>query len=317
METAADSLSHCESLFISTHVGDVALACAGRLIAEHRQGLKPLVVTVFRRQRSEAIPDPVFRLDVERMSFGLAGAAERDARFRTPGRRIFGQVESHGTEGETLRRMLAELIHRVRAKHVYLPLGMGDVDRRLVHDAGVRVFPAAIGQNVFFYEERPEAFVRGALNVRLGQLGTRLPPAVSMASERGRFVQHLIGVWSFGKLIPGVGGFGGRAGLLLAAARAWRGARNWQPRRAYGLRLQPVLPVLQEPGSGDDNTIMELAEAVERIGLITSARQYHRAARRYVARLAASGARERYWLLLPDLKQDDRITLPGEEALAS
>jgi hypothetical protein len=313
METVPENLSHCESLFISTHGGDVALACGGRLLSERRQGTKPLVVTVFRRERSEAIPDPVFRLDVERLSLGLARAAEREPRFHAPVRRIFGQLDAHGADGEMVRRSLAELVQRVRAKHVYLPLGMGDVDRRLVHDAGVRVFPAAIGQNVFFYEERPEAFVRGAMYVRLGQLGTRLPPAVSVAADRARLFQHLLGIWSFGKLVSGVGGAGNRYRLLWPAARVWAEARGWQPRKAYGLRLQPVF---QGSDGGDGRSLVELAEAAERIGLITSAQHFLRAAGHYAARLGSPGACERYWLLLPDLKPDDRLTLPGEDQLA-
>ncbi len=313
METTPENLSHCESLFVSTHAGDVALACGARLLAERRQGLKPLVVTVFRRERSEAIPDPVFRLDVERLSLGLLRAGERDPLYRTPAKRIFGQADAHGADGETVRRALADLVHRVRAKHVYLPLGIGDVDRRLVHDAGVRVFPAAIGQNVFFYEERPEAFVRGAMYVRLGQLGTRLPPAVSVAGERAGLPQHLLSVWRCGWLIPGVGGMGNRGRLLWPAARSWSEARGWQPRRAYGLRLQPVF---QGSDASDGGSLTDLAQAAERIGLISSARHYLRAAGQYALRLGSPGACERYWLLLPDLEIDDRLTtLPGDDQL--
>ena len=44
------------------------------------------------------------------------------------------------------------------------------------------------------YEERPEAFVRGAVRVRLGQLGARLPPAAAQAADRAHLAPFL---WRF------------------------------------------------------------------------------------------------------------------------
>ena len=48
----------------------------------------------------------------------------------------------------------------------------------------MRAFATEAGRNLFLYEERPEAFVPGAVRTRLALLGARLPPGAATAPAR-------------------------------------------------------------------------------------------------------------------------------------
>ena len=94
---------------------------------------------------------------------------------------------------------------------------------------------------MFLYEERPEAFVRGAVRVRLGQVGARLPPAAAHAADRARLAPFL---WRF-HLAPALRGdlkgWPERLRSTGLAARQWRQGRAWHPQKGFGPRLQPVV----------------------------------------------------------------------------
>jgi hypothetical protein len=180
---------------------------------------------------------------------------------------------------------------------VYVPLGVGShIDHRLSHEACLRGFQSGDGRNVFLYEERPESFVRGAVRVRLGQLGARLPPAAAQAADRARFAPFL---WRF-HLAPtlrgDLKGWPERLKTTGLAARQWRQGRAWHPQKGFGPRLQPVVhptePALLE-------SVRALQAATSGSASRGSVARVARLSAAYARRLGAGEHAERFWLLLP------------------
>ena len=122
------------------------------------------------------------------------------------------------------------------------------VDHRLTYEAAVRAFATEAGRNLFLYEERPEAFVPGAVRTRLALLGARLPPGAARA-RRARGPRCAT---SGGSTSPTAcaartrGPRGEAAARSPAARRRFVLARPWNPLRAFGPRLQPIVHVADE-----------------------------------------------------------------------
>ncbi|HET8646447.1 MAG TPA: PIG-L family deacetylase, partial [Vicinamibacteria bacterium] len=170
-----------DSLYVSPAAGDVALSCAGRLVRACAAGERVLVVTLFAGPGAggagAARTGALERLGVVHHALDLPDARTR-AREQSAGNAL---LRKRGPlDDDVIHRatdVLIDLAHRARARDVYLPLAVGGhFDHRLAHEAARAAFDPS-GRNVFLYEERPEAFVPGAVRVRLSQLGARLPPA--------------------------------------------------------------------------------------------------------------------------------------------
>jgi hypothetical protein len=187
---------------------------------------------------------------------------------------------------------------------VYMPLGVGShIDHRLAHEASLRGFQGGEGRNVFLYEERPEAFVRGAVRLRLGQVGARLPPAASHAADRARLAPFL---WRF-SLAPALRGdlkgWPDRLRSTGLAARQWRQGKAWHPQKGFGPRLQPVVQPT-EPGLIDSarqlqSALAPTSGAGKRVARLSAA---------YARRLGGGEHAERFWLLLPP-REEGGITV--------
>jgi len=190
---------------------------------------------------------------------------------------------------------------------VYVPLAVGGhVDHRLVHEAGYHAMPEAPGREVFFYEDRPYAFLPGAVWMRLGQLGARLPPAAQLSEGTG-LLQYLLRFQMSTYVRAHARGLD-RLRCSGSAFRQWLDARGWHPRRAAGPRFQPVEHLLEAPAIEVAREM--LAWHAARLSLCTSAphaRPSHPAA---VPRLKRRDENERYWLLLPPLEGDRMF--PGQ-----
>ena len=191
---------------------------------------------------------------------------------------------------------LADARHRTRARQVYVPLGVGGhIDHRLAHDAALRAFDSGDGRNVFLYEERPEAFVRGAVRMRLGQVGARLPPGAAEAAddtEPGRVPPALPRPPSLRGRPEGLGGAraggaGGRAALARGPVVAAR-ERGSAPGSSPSLHETP-----------DASLAAVRAMAAEAAASPRAAERMSSLATRYARRLGARGHAERLWLLLP------------------
>jgi len=283
----------CDAVFVSAHEGEASLSCAARLDAERRRGRCTMVVALFRGPGEEAEPGAV--------SMGLADAASRLPGHAALPVAVFG---GEAAQDECLlesRAILGEVFRRTQARQIYLPLGVGGhVDHRIAHEAGVEALPTQSGLDVFFYEERPDALVPGAVRMRLGQMGVRLPPGALKVTREGGLARLLLCSQRVPHRREPCRGLSERLTLTRLLAREWWSTRVWQPQRAFGLRLQPMV---QEAPS---------LEAVRESARVFHARRG--AAPRTLRRLLAwsgdyarlLGGRdwvERYWLMLP-LRED-------------
>jgi LmbE family N-acetylglucosaminyl deacetylase len=310
MPSLTSAAEMCDSLYVSPSPGDVALSCAGRLVRERASGQRVLVITLFAgggaggagAARVQALAE----LGVEHVALDLPDARAR-ATSETPGNAV---LRKRGPQDDdVLHRaadVLTDLAHRTRARQVYAPLAVGGhFDHRLAHEAARAAFTAAEGRNVFLYEERPEVFVPGALRVRLGQLGARLPPAAADAPGPHQLGAYVLR-FHLGPQFRGTqkGGWG-RVRWAWTALREWRTGRSWHPLRALGPRLQPVT---YATGAGD----------LVRVRALEGDWGRHVAplAQRYAGRLGGGEHAERYWLLLPPRAADGLETLgTGSEAV--
>jgi LmbE family N-acetylglucosaminyl deacetylase len=287
-------LDECDSLYVAPHADDVPLSCASRLLSEVEDGLSVTVVSVFGDPQAPA-HQGLARRRVREISLGLPPAAARHAsyaRFESLSGAPLPEDEAWVNEAAAA---LADARHRMRARHVYVPLGVGGhIDHRLAHDAALRAFESGEGRNVFLYEERPEAFVRGAVRMRLGQIGARLPAGAAEAADDTSLAAFLFAYHVPGSLRGDLKGWGERARGIRGAARHWRGARSWNPGKGLGPRLHPLL---HETPDAALPAVQELigeaaasARAADRMAALAS---------RYARRLGAHGHAERLWLLLP------------------
>lgn len=302
---SVEALGFYDCLYVSPHGDDAAFACAGRILADRARGLRMVVLGLFEgaegdRRPPRDVASALARLGADYVVAGLPAARLRDpedASHRALASRPLPQDEGMLDQAS---RILNEAAVRTRARHVYAPLGVGGhVDHRLTHDAGLRVFAGKPGHNVFFYEERPEAFVPGAVRVRLGNLGARLPPAAHDAAERVGLTRYLLRFPLAPSLRGDFRGWTDRLRTAACAVQQWRQARGWNPQRAFGPRFQPVVhpapadavPALREVLSSLVPSGVRRARFAERFWRLSTA---------YSRRLGAVPQGERYWLLLPE-----------------
>jgi LmbE family N-acetylglucosaminyl deacetylase len=293
-----------DCIYVSPHAHDVPVSCAARILWEAGKGLRILVVTTC---DSGAAPRTPVGLPVDHLRLGLRDATRRDpshASFRSI---AYDRRPLDDAAIAELAPLLEEIARRSRARHLYLPLAVGGhIDHRLVHEAALRVLHAVAGRDIFFYEERPDAFVPGAVHIRLGQLGVRLPPAALQAARGSGLAPFLFGFHTAPHVRAHLGGLVERFRCTGLATREWWQARAWNPQKAFGPRLQPVL----HEGPAPDATRLAawagggsaLCGAGGRLGALAS--QYTRRLRRDAPHI------ERYWLLLPP-REDGRVGLPS------
>jgi hypothetical protein len=296
------SLGPLDSVFVSAHEGEAQFSCAARLRDEHRRGLRALVITLFRAPGEEPWPGYV--------SIGMPDAPRRDPSYDSHRSMVYGRSEADDACLVEAVRILDEVFRRTRAQHIYLPLGVGgNVDHRIVHEAGLRSLPPKAGRNVFFYEERPEALVPGAVRVRLGQLGARLPPVAAPVAREGSLARFLYRYNTVPHRREALQGVSERLKCTRLAARAWREASVWQPLRAFGPRLQPMLFTAE---ASDLETVREMARLFDtrRRAPAGSLDRLLRLSAAYSRRLGKGSHVERYWLQLP-AREEGQVAAAG------
>lgn len=317
----ASSVEPCDSVYLSPHGDDALLSCAARLLSEARRGQSVLVVSVFGPPGSGGAAPPLFGepfagLPIRHLSLGIPEARRRNSFYSSFRSLTYGRHPEDETWLKEAAETLDEVGHRSRARQVYVPLGVGGhIDHRLCHEAALRSLRSGDGRNVFLYEERPEALVPGAVRMRLGELGARLPPAATQAAEGAGLARFL-----FRFHVPPAfrGDLGSWAEVLWAAppaARQWRKARAWRPQKGFGPRLQPVVHAV---GAEELAAVRTLA-AGEVGRTRRSAKRVEKMAAAYARRLGQQPYAERYWLLLPQRESDGEMPQPrpGERELAS
>jgi hypothetical protein len=312
-----DGLSRYDALWLSPHVYDALLSGPGRLLRARAQGLRLLLVTAFGDERNDEALGLFDRLGFDHLSLGFQAAHRRTRFYASFTARVFGGHPSDAECHEALRRAVEDLGHRTKARDVYAPLGVGgNVDHRLLHEAAAHAFPVGPGQNVFFFEDRPYALVPGAVRLRLGQLAVRLPPAITDIGDRAGMLRHVRGFLSSPVARGSLKGVRERSRCLWLAAHAYRRAHVWQPRRAFGVRLQPVADALDAGLTAEiRDTLATLGDVTRR--LIGSPAAVGRMSATYARRLGYPGPVERYWLLLPPREAEGLTSLPQQDSLGT
>jgi LmbE family N-acetylglucosaminyl deacetylase len=293
------ALDGCDSLYVSPHGDDVLLSCAARLLSEREQGVSVGVVTVFGGPARHAAAAAAFeRLGIRHLALGLPEASERQASYAAfEALTAPTHPDDEGVVG-VAADALADIGHRLRARQVYVPLGVGGhVDHRLCHEAALRSLESGEGRNVFLYEDRPEAFVRGAVRMRLGHVGARLPPGAVRAADDTSLAAFLLRFHVGPSLRGDLKGWGERARGARVAARLWRESRSWRPGKGFGPRLQPLVHVPEAAVRALVAESAATALAGERMAVLAS---------RYARRLGAGDHAERLWLLLPGQSSSGR-----------
>jgi LmbE family N-acetylglucosaminyl deacetylase len=310
-----DALERFDSLFIAPHGDDVPLSCPGRVHSEADRGRRVLVFALFEPDGDGGKPgEAVRRLGASYMGAGLPAAGDRRMKHAPS-----SPPTEQGPEDEdvviTAASLLAEVGPRVQAVHIHAPLGLGaSVDHALTYEASVRAFATEAGRNLFLYEERPEAFVPGAVRTRLALLGARLPPAGEGSAPRARLTSMLWQVNEPGRLRDDAGSLGARLAMLAAARRRWRSARAWNPLRAFGPRLQPILHAGDEEALSLAREVAELVLPRDRKGRPRAARKFNARAAAAARKLGAPYHAEKLWLFLPSGDGLPEVRHPLESA---
>lgn len=311
-------IDQCDSLYLSPHADDVPLSCAARLVADASRGLRVMVLTLFGGEGGPTPGEETAWATVGARSYsaGLPEARVRDSLYRS-----FRALTRERAPGDAalfseVVELLRDVGFRTRARDIYVPLGIGEhIDHRIAHEAAVAVFQSGEGRNVFLYEERPEAFVPGAVRLRLAGVGARLPPAAAVQSGGESMARFLLKHHLPPTLRGDLKGWGERLRSTREATRQWRMARRWQPLRGFGPRLQPML---YEPEAESVVPARSLAAAFASSG---TADVLEALAAQYGIALGAprdgpAAHHGRYWLLLPPSDPERRAQLtPTANAL--
>jgi LmbE family N-acetylglucosaminyl deacetylase len=302
------SLGRYDCLFVSPHTDDATLSCVGRMLWERDRGQRVLAVVVF-ADGTAAGPSgasgeshALDRLGLDELRLELPAAPTRNPAYGSFAALLQGGHPADGQRRTSLVETLDSIVLQTQARHIYLPLGVGGhVDHLIVHEAGTQAVPEAAGREIFFYEDRPYAFLPGAIWIRLGQLGARLPPAAHLSLGSG-LVQYLLRFQLSPYVRAHATGIADRLRSNRAALRHWMDARGWHPRKACGPRLQPIEHPLEPAALQVARELLQ--QQSQRMALCTS-RPRLRARRPSAApRLKRREETERYWLLLPSLERD-------------
>ncbi len=308
-------LERYDSLFISPHGDDVALGCPARLLAEAESGRRALVMALFEPAGSDTEAARVAR----ELGAAYVGAGFEKARERRTTHAPASPVTERGPEDEDVAlhaaRLLTETGPRIQPLHVYAPLGLGaSVDHRLAYEAALQAFASEAGRNLFLYEERPEAFVPGAVRTRLALLGARLPPGAAKAAEHAGALRHLWRAGEPDRLRGESAGIGARLAARVEAWRRHRLAAPWNPLRALGPRLHPVVHVADEDARNRAQAAAHRLLPKDRKGRSRAAERFNARASALAKKLGGIYHAERFWLVLPSSDGLPEIQHPLEGA---
>ena len=285
-------LERYDSLFVAPHGDDVALACPARVCGVAESGRRALVLALFEPVGSDANAARAVReLRADYAAAGLVAVSER------PTEEAASRQDAALDEAA---RFLAVIGPRVQPLHVYAPLGLGgSTEHRLAYEASLRAFAGEAGRNLFLYEERPEAFVPGAVRTRLALLGARLPPGAAKAAERANPLRHLWRIGEPERLRGEASGIGERFAARAEAWRRHRLAAPWNPLRALGPRLHPVVHVADEEARARAQAAVQLLLPKDRKGRSRAAERFNARATASAKKLGGVYHAERFWLVLP------------------
>lgn len=188
-----DAPGRYDSIYLSPHLDDVALSCAAGVMTAREAGRRVLVVTAFSHP-GEADAGPFRRalypvrwaeeeaamatLEVDHRLLGLRDAPFRDPLYHDFRGILFGRSAGDAAVLDELAYLLAGLLKSTGATRLFAPLGVGEhIDHRLCHEAAQMLATATPKPpETSFYEDRPYAWVRHAVHLRLRVLGATKRP---------------------------------------------------------------------------------------------------------------------------------------------
>jgi hypothetical protein len=199
---------------------DFLLSCPGRVRTEVERGRRVLLLALFGRPgEGEEAAAAVGRLGAEYVAAGLTPVRPRPLEL-APAATVAERDPEEEDVVIAAAHLLAEVGSRTQVVHTHAPLGLGpSIDHHITYEASVRAFATEGGRNLFLYEERPEAFVPGAVRTRLALLGARLPPEGASSAPRAGLLRMLWRVNEPGRLREEPGGTRGRLASVAAARR--------------------------------------------------------------------------------------------------
>ena len=188
-------------VFLSPHLDDVVLSCPAFLQRLKQQGCDVRVATFFseggpeagklyRRRRSED------RLAVRRLGATALHLGLLDAPFRSPTYKdfcgiVFGRAGEYAATRRQVAQAIADVVSQWSPDRVVAPMAVGNhVDHRLVRDAALARAPSEM---LFFYEDRPYAFVREQVGHVLGRRLILQPERVWKRYFAAAYVRHYRG----------------------------------------------------------------------------------------------------------------------------
>jgi hypothetical protein len=259
-----------------------ALSCFSRLKGDRIAGRRTLLVTLGDSTGAEAIRDR-----------GLGSV------------RRFEDVESEGdgmSRHLPWRERIALMVRRLGPTHVLAPLGLLGAPQSVNYFDTIRgALSVDRGRDLLFFEERPHCLLPEALPICLAAKGVRLPPAVQLRSPRRHLTFALKMVTGIG-VPPIFGRMAERVRLSRALKSAFREAADWDPHRALGPKLQPVVEAWRDDDTGE---LFALAAELGREECLGSPRSFKRRLTRHASSAGSRTPVERYWLSLPNTGESD------------
>lgn len=198
-------------LYLSPHLDDVVFSCAGKILQDVANGYNVTIATVF-SSGSEAVSEEYkLRKAEDKRAIEILGAQCMwlefpDAPFRSGFYNSFRRIILERDPNDNLefvtqlRRAIENLAISLGANEIYAPLGVGThIDHRLVFDAA----SGLSGHPITYYEERPYAFARHAVKMRLRSLGAECDHDNSMIDrEVGEYFESLCSLPYVEKYLP-------------------------------------------------------------------------------------------------------------------
>ncbi len=288
------------SLFICAQADDVVLGCPARLLAEAQSGRRTLVLALFGAAGTETSASQALR----ELGADYAAAGLEPARARGSKPPSYAHATPRSAEDEAVglaaASLLADAVPRIQPLHVYAPLGLGpSLDNQIAYEASLRAFGSEAGRNVFLYEERPEAFVPGAVRTRLALLGARLAPGAAKLAEGAGILRHVWRSTESGSLRGERTTLGERLSARVETWRRHRLAAPWNPLRALGPRLHPVVHHGDEDARGRAQAAADGLLPLDHKGRKRAAQRFNARAAALAKQLGSVYHAERLWLLLP------------------
>lgn len=282
-------LERYDSVYLSPHLDDVALSCPCTLMHEVQAGARVLVATLFSHpgpadagqfRRDDYVvrwaedARAMAALGADFFHAGLLDAPFRSSLYHNFEGILFGRDPGDAATQRHAKAVVTDILERARPQRVYAPLGVGEhIDHRLTHEAAP---PGSL-----FYEDRPYAFVRDAVELRLAVLGAGPMPDID------GFLESLFR--------------GPMAAAFYGTPAQQQAVRQGYRRLAVGRRPEVLHAVARRA-----EFIAEFARRAQKIAehyasqvapILGDTGRYGPMALEYAHRLGATGYAERVWLM--------------------